>query len=175
MALKVGITGGIGSGKSTVCKIFETMGIPVYYADDQAKKLMTNSTELVDSIKNLLGTNAYLPNGTLNRPFIAKQVFNDQEMLSELNSLVHPAVWRDGEQWHQKQQSPYTIKEAALLFESGGNQFLDAIITVTAPEEIRIQRVMSRDQMSQEQVQARMNKQWPESKKAAMSDYVHYK
>ena len=172
MALKVGITGGIGSGKSTVCKIFETLGIPVYYADDRAKLLMTSSKSLVNSIKELLGENAYSSNGELNRPFIAEKVFKHKELLNKLNALVHPAVWKDGEEWHQKQQSPYTIKEAALLFESSGNQFLDKIITVIAPEEIRIQRVMARDSVSQEQVQSRMNKQWAESKKAAMSDYV---
>ena len=172
MSIKIGITGGIGSGKTTVCQIFETIGIPVYYADERAKALMTDNIDLVNAIKDLLGNKAYKKDGTLDRMFIAKVVFSDKAILDQLNALVHPAVWEDGNQWHKKQNTPYTIKEAALLFESGGYQMMDAVITVTAPEKVRIKRVMKRDGVSEEQVLARMNKQWPESQKVALSDFV---
>ncbi len=172
MPKKVGITGGIGSGKTTVCRIFEAIGIPVYYADDKAKILMTESKSLVRRIKQLLGEDAYTSTGKLNRAYVADIIFSDQKKLEQLNALVHPAVWEDGEKWNDAQNSPYTLKEAALLFESGGHQLLDAVITVTAPEDIRIERVMRRDGVSKEQVKARMQKQWPERQKKELADYV---
>lgn len=172
MSIKIGITGGIGSGKTTVCQIFETIGIPVYYADEQAKALMTDNNELVNAIKRLLGKEAYRKDGSLDRKFIAEVVFSDKAKLDQLNALVHPAVWEDGNRWHEKQKTAYTIKEAALLFESGGYQLMDAVITVTAPKKIRIKRVMDRDGVSEKQVLARMNKQWPDSKKIVLSDFI---
>ncbi len=171
--LKVGITGGIGSGKTTVCKIFETLGIPVYYADDRAKWLMTHDPELVEAISNTFGQAAYSPEGQLNRAYLAKVVFGDAEKLAQLNALVHPAVFRDGSQWHQSQTgAPYTLREAALLFESGSYRAIDKMIVVTAPQEIRIKRVMERDQVTADAVLARIEKQWPEEEKVKRADYV---
>lgn len=170
---KIGITGGIGSGKTTVCKIFESLNIPVYYADDRAKALMTENPALVDSIKNLLGDEAYLEDGALNRKHVANVVFNDAQKLQQLNSLVHPAVAKDGINWNNAQQSvPYTLKEAALLIESGSYKALDFLITVWAPKETRIQRVLQRDQATRQEVEARINKQLPEIEKLKTADFV---
>lgn len=172
---KVGLTGGIGSGKSTVAKIFETLGIPVYYADLEAKRLMVEDTSLVEAIKELFGEEAYDANGRLNRAFIAQRAFPEPELLKKLEALVHPAVLRDGERWHAAQRdAPYTIKEAALLFESGSYRQLDKVITVFAPLELRIQRVMARDKSAREDVEARIARQMPEDEKIALADFVVY-
>lgn len=170
--LKVGITGGIGSGKSSVCKIFEVLGVPIYYADDRAKALMTTNTDLIAGIKERFGEAAYV-NGQLDRGYLAGKVFNNKEALAALNALVHPAVALDAERWHKEHlKAPYTLKEAALLFEAGSYKQLDKIIVVTAPKKVRIQRVMQRDNVTAELVEARMNNQWPEEKKVALADYV---
>ena len=171
--LKVGITGGIGSGKTTVCKVFETLGIPVYYADWHARQLMVSAPRLVAGVKALFGPDAYLEDGALNRPFIAKQVFNNDKKLQQLNQLVHPAVAEDADRWHHAQENvPYTLKEAALLFESGNNKQLDKVITIFVFLVLRIQRVMARDQVAAEDVRARMDKQMPEEEKVKLADYV---
>lgn len=173
MTLRIGITGGIGSGKTTVCQIFATLGIPVYYADDRAKWLMGNDPQLIATLKDAFGEKTYTEQGTLDRAYLAELVFNNQEQLDILNSIVHPAVREDGIRWdEQHQDTPYTLREAALLYESGIYQLLDQIITVTAPEALRIQRVMERDGLREEQVKARMDKQWPEEKKVALADFV---
>jgi dephospho-CoA kinase len=173
--LKVGITGGIGSGKTTVCKIFELLGIPVYYADERAKLLMTEDKKVVEAVKEVFGEQTYLPDGTLNRAYLAKIVFQNNSQLERLNAIVHPAVYKDGESWHEAQKDvPFTLKEAALFFENGSNQFMDKMICVTAPEQIRIKRVMERDNTTEAAVLARMNKQLPESEKVQQSDYVIY-
>ena len=170
---KIGITGGIGSGKTTVCKIFESLGIPVYYADDRAKSLMIENQELVDGIKNLLGDAAYFEDGSLNRQHIASIVFKDKKRLEQLNGLVHPAVAKDGILWQQSQSLvPYTLKEAALLIESGSYQALDYLITVWAPKEIRIQRVLKRDGTTREEVEARIDKQMAEFEKLKLAEFV---
>lgn len=171
--LKAGITGGIGSGKSTVCKIFEILGIPVYYADDRAKWLMENDPDLRKGLIELFGEAVFTETNQLNRPYIAQIAFHDPEILKQLNSLVHPAVGIDGFVWQEAQKDvPYTLKEAALLFESGSYQFLDKIITVTAPLDVRIRRVIDRDHVSREAVEARISKQMPEEEKAKRSDFV---
>ncbi len=170
--LNIGITGGIGSGKTTVCQIFELLGIPVYYADERAKALMTSDKILKASVKQIFGDQAYFKNGRLNRKHIAAIAFNDKKKLEQLNQVVHPAVFRDSEQWISQQKAPYTLKEAALLFESGSYKSLDKIITVTAPKELRIKRVIKRDKTTRAAVIARMNKQWPEEKKVEMADFV---
>ncbi len=171
--IKVGITGGIGSGKSTVCKIFEVLGIPIYYADDRAKWLMTNKDNVVEGVTQLFGKEAYLEDGALNRAYIASIVFNDQEKLEKLNQIVHPAVWLDGEEWNEEnKEAPYTLKEAALLFESGGYQLMDKMICVYAPKEERLKRVMKRDGAKKEEVIARMDKQWDDEKKMELSDFI---
>ncbi|MCB0661361.1 MAG: dephospho-CoA kinase, partial [Saprospiraceae bacterium] len=146
--LKVGITGGIGSGKTTVCKIFEKFGIPVYYADFRAKQLMITQPEIVDTVKKIFGEEAYSSDGELNRPHIAQIAFNNPEKLQQLNAIVHPAVHKDSEDWHLAQDAPYTLNEAALMVESGGYKRMDKLIVVTAPLEIRIQRVMDRDHVT---------------------------
>ncbi len=171
--LKVGITGGIGSGKTTVCKIFESLGIPVYYADDRAKLLMVENQAVRSKIIALFGTEAYLPDGKLNRQFIASIVFQDKKKLEKLNAIVHPAVLQDGKQWHTAQTgAPYSLKEAALLIESGSHKALDKLIVVTAPPELRIQRVMERDGVPREAVEARISKQLPEEEKLKLADFV---
>ncbi len=172
---KVGITGGIGSGKTTVCKIFETLGIPIYYADDRAKWLMVNSPALQTGIINLFGKESYDEEGQLNRAYIGGIAFKHPKKLQKLNALVHPAVFVDGENWQQEQlalQFPYTLKEAALLYESGSHKFLDKMIVVTAPEELRIERVMKRDGLDKEAVQDRIARQMPEAGKVAQADYI---
>ncbi|MCB0644897.1 MAG: dephospho-CoA kinase [Phaeodactylibacter sp.] len=170
--LKIGLTGGIGSGKTTVARIFQVLGIPVYFADDRAKLLMLNKPEIVNGVKAIFGVNAYAEDGSLNRSHIAAIAFNDPHKLLQLESIVHPAVQKDGDQWHRAQSGvPYTLKEAALLFESGSYKFLDEVITVTAPQELRIERVMQRDGASREQVLARLEKQWPEEEKVRYSNY----
>ena len=171
--LNVGITGGIGSGKSTVCKVFETLGIPVYYADIRGKLLMTESEEVKNAVIKLLGPASYEESGILNRAFVAEKVFNDESLLNQLNQIVHPAVRKDSEAWQRRQKNvPYTVKEAALLFESGSYKSLDYIITVHAPEDVCIQRVMARDQVTEAQVRARMDKQLPANYKRDHADFV---
>jgi len=170
---KIGITGGIGSGKTTVCKIFESMGIPVYYADNRAKALITEDPKLVQGIKDLLGDEAYHDDGSYNRQYVASIVFNDTQKLKKLNALVHPAVAKDTILWHQSQSKvPYTLKEAALIVETGGYQELDYLITVWAPREVRIQRVLNRDGITREAVEARINKQMPEFEKLKKAHFV---
>jgi len=169
--LKVGITGGIGSGKSTVAHIFETLGIPVYYADDAAKRLMNKDEGLRLQVQQLFGDAAY-SNGQLNRAYLSAQVFNNPDKLAMLNSLVHPATIADAARWMQQQTAPYAIKEAALIFESGAQENLDKVIGVFAPKAVRIKRVMNRDGITREEVMARMNKQINESIKMRLCDYV---
>lgn len=169
--LKIGLTGGIGSGKSTVAKIFETLGIPVYYADDAGKRLMNENEVLKTAIQKHFGEATYT-DGKLNRQLLSSLVFNDPEKLKLLNSLVHPATIKDAEEWMQQQSSPYAIKEAALIFESGSQAQLDKVIGVYAPASVRINRVMQRDNVSREAVISRMNKQINEEIKMRLCDYV---
>jgi dephospho-CoA kinase len=171
MALKVGLTGGIGSGKSTVAQIFITLGIPVFFADASAKKVMNENENLKEDIKNLFGDEAY-DNEILNRKYIANIVFNDPFKLEQLNALVHPATIEMAEKWMQEQRTPYVIKEAALLFEAGSASDLDYLIGVYAPEHIRIQRVMQRDSISREEVLLRMSRQIDEKIKMMLCNFV---
>ena len=172
--LKVGITGGIGSGKTTVCKIFESLGVPVYYADDRAKWLTENDPDIVAAIKSLF-TDDIFKNGRLDRKKVSSIVFSDKNKLQQLNAIVHPAVIKDAEQWQNEQSGknvPYTLKEAALLFESGSYKELDKIILVSAPLQLRIERVMQRDSTSEEEVLNRINHQMPENEKEKMADFI---
>lgn len=169
--LKVGLTGGIGSGKSTVAHIFEQLGIPVYYADKEAKLLMNNNQELKQKIIQFFGEECY-KNGQLDRSFLAAQVFSNPEALATLNSLVHPITLKHAEEWLNQQITPYAIKEAALIFESGGQEFLDIVLGVTAPKAVKIQRTMKRDGSSREQVLSRMEQQLDEEIKMRLCDYV---
>ncbi|MDR2036666.1 MAG: dephospho-CoA kinase [Bacteroidales bacterium] len=169
--LTVGVTGGIGSGKTTVCEIFELLGVPVYYADIRAKELMNFDPELREGLKTLFGQEIY-ENELLNRKKLAEIIFNDKSMLEKVNGLVHPAVGRDFIRWRAAQTSPYIIEEAAILFESNAASRFDKIVLVTAPEQLRIERVRQRDVVDAEAVRARMKNQWPEEKKIKLADFV---
>jgi len=169
--LRIGITGGIGSGKSTVSKIFEVLGAPVYYADDASKRLMNEDEEVKEKLRSVFGEGVYA-NGTLNRQYLSSIVFNDPLKLALLNSIVHPATIKDAEDWMLKQTAPYAIKEAALIFESGSQEHLDKVIGVYAPAAVRIHRVMQRDNVTREEVLGRMSKQIDEDIKMRLCDYV---
>jgi len=168
---KIGITGGIGSGKTAVCMIFETLGIPVYHADTCAKQLMNTDPELKSALKGCFGEGIYI-NETLDRRQLADIIFNDPVALEMVNSCVHPAVARDFENWCTMQTSPYLIEEAAIIFESGMAQRFDKVILVTAPENLRIERVCARDQITPELVRKRMDNQWSDEKKIPLADYI---
>jgi dephospho-CoA kinase len=169
---QVGITGNMGSGKSTVCRIFNFLGIPIYDADTEARKLMASDDVLMVQIKALLGPSSYRTDGSLNTEYLAGQVFQDARLLKELNALVHPAVARHARAWHQAQTAPYTLREAALLIESGSHKQLDKLIVVSAPEQLRIERVKSRNGWSDDEILARMAKQFPESEKLKLADFI---
>jgi dephospho-CoA kinase len=171
--LKIGITGGIGSGKTTVCKVFETLGVPVFYADVVAKQIMVKDEMLIEGIKETFGMESYLPGGMLNNKHIAGIVFNDTMALEKLNALVHPAVFRAFDRWAASVPvgCPYTLKEAALLFESGSYKMCDYNILVTAPLASKISRVMLRDGVTAAQVQARMDKQFSDEQKLKLADF----
>jgi dephospho-CoA kinase len=183
----IGITGGIGSGKTTVCHIFEQFGVPVYYADDRAKILMNTDTTIIAALKNLFGNDIYLPCGnvktallkgneitnSLNRPLLSKLVFNNPELLAKLNAIVHPVIFADAAKWRAAQTNcAYSLKEAAILIESGGHHFVDKIIVVTAPLPLRVQRVMQRDNITQEAVAARIANQLSDEERLAFADFV---
>ncbi|RZS94904.1 dephospho-CoA kinase [Cecembia calidifontis] len=169
----VGITGGIGSGKSTVAKIFAILGIPIYYADDRAKWLMSHDSELKKAIIEKFGRESYSESGELNRSYLAAHVFADDDKVKTINSLVHPAVKRDFESWAAAQNSPYVLKEAALLFETGSYQELDKVINVSAPLKIRINRILLRDpHRDEKQINDIINKQLPDEEKNSKADYV---
>ena len=169
--LKIGLTGGIGSGKSTVAQVFEVLGIPVYYADDAAKELMNTDKELKAVIRKNFGEETY-KNGELDRQYLASVVFNDPGKLDLLNSFVHPATIRDAEQWMKKQNTPYVVKEAAVLFESGAAEHLDYVIGVSASENLRIKRAMDRDGVNSEEVKKRISQQMDEERKMSLCDFI---
>jgi dephospho-CoA kinase len=168
---RVGLTGGIGSGKSTVARILETLGIPVYYADDAAKTIMNTDAGLRQQIIQHFGEASYAE-GTLQRKYLADIVFNDPEKLALLNSLIHPVTIRHSEQWFRRQSAPYAVREAALLFESGASENLGFIIGVYAPKHLRLQRVIKRDGLSADEIQKRMNRQINEEMKMKLCDAV---
>jgi len=168
--LKIGLTGGVGSGKTTVSKIFASLGVPVFYADDIAKKIMNEDTILKQEIINLFGEEAYTE--SLNRKHIADIVFNDAFKLEQLNALIHPRTIEAANKWMQQQTKPYVIKEAALMFEAGASTNLDYIIGVYAPQYLRINRVMKRDMFTKDQVLERINNQIDETIKMKLCDFV---
>ena len=170
----IGLTGGIGSGKSTVARKFNELGVPVYIADDRAKSLMVKNPEIIKGIVKIFGDEAYL-DGQLNRAFIAGQVFSDKSLLQKLNNIVHPAVEKDFQSWileESKSSAKYVIKEAAILFENGGYKKCDYTILVTAPKEERIQRVIERDHTNRQAVLDRIKNQWSDSKKVLLADFI---
>ena len=169
--LRIGITGGIGSGKSTVADIFKVLGIPVYKSDDASKRLMVEDKDLKKNIIESFGEESYV-NGILNRKYLAAQVFNDSQKIALLNSFVHPATINDARRWTEKQNSAYTIKEAALIFESGSDEFLDYVIGVKSPLSLRVERAMRRDNVTRQQVEARMKLQMDEDEKMKRCDFI---
>lgn len=172
--LNIGITGGIGSGKSTVCKIFESIGVPVYYADNRSKFLLANNPEVIQKVKELLGEDVY-ENEIPNRKKIAAIVFNDSEKLNALNAIMHPAVAKDSIHWQterQKEGHSYVLREAALVYETGMDKKLDKVIVVDAPKNMRIQRVIDRDNITEDEVLARMSKQMPQEEKNKRADFL---
>lgn len=167
------ITGNIGSGKTTVCQIFERLGVPVYYADAAAKRLMLEDKELKASLITTFGTETYFDDGQLNRKWLAEKAFSSDEALAKLNSLVHPAVHREADRWRKANaEAIYTLYEAAIVFEIGRQDHFDALIVVAAPEAIRRNRVITRDQTTPDAFAARAAKQWKDEKKEAAADFV---
>jgi len=174
--LQIGVTGGIGAGKTVVCRIFQCLGVPVYNADERARYLMAHQGDLIRNIAQSFGEESYLPDGTLNRSFLAKQVFQDADKVQQLNQLVHPEVGKDYQRWlMDHSQTPYVIKEAALMIESGSYKSLDYLVTISAPEEIRLSRVLKRDpQRDRQQILDIMSNQISETQRIEKSDFVLY-
>ncbi|WP_433903093.1 dephospho-CoA kinase [Sphingobacterium puteale] len=169
--MKIGITGGIGSGKTFICKLFEALGIPVYNADEEAKRLMNTDIRIKEKLIAQFGEATY-KDGLLDRAFLADMVFSDKDKLELLNSIVHPIVIQEAKDWAERQTTRYSLKEAALLFESGSYKELDYTILVTAPMDIRIQRVIERDGATEQQVRERINKQLSDEEKLQLADFV---
>ena len=170
--LKIGLTGGIGTGKSVAAKMFSLLGVPVYNADERARVLLDTDSALKNRLTELLGAEVLNPEGKPDRRIIAGRVFGNPQLLEKLNALIHPEVKKDFEAWCiQKQQAPYIIKEAAILFESGANEGLDDVILVEAPIDIRIERIIKRDKRSLEEINAIMERQWPDHEKRSRCAY----
>ena len=167
----VGLTGGIGGGKTTVAHMFKLLGVPVFNSDEEAKVLMDNSIVVKQELIQLLGKNSY-KNGTLNKPYIATKIFQDKALLKELNAIVHPRVAAAFDAWVLNQTTPYVLKEVAILFETGAQVLVDLIITVTAPIEMRIERVIRRDKKSKKDVELIIENQLPDSEKINKSHYI---
>ena len=168
----VGLTGGIGSGKTTIAQIFQILGTPVYYSDIRAKSLMNTNTKLKNQIIDVFGNQTYLPNGEINRTFLAEIVFADKKKLSELNNIVHPIVRQDFIEWATKQKNAYVINESAILIESGFYEHMDKLICVLADEKLRIQRTVSRDKTSPKQIMERLNNQTTDDIRRLHADYI---
>jgi len=172
LPLKIGITGGIGSGKTLGCKIFRILGVPVFEADKAAREVMDGDVSLRETLIKKFGAGIYHKEGGLNRKLLASIIFRDNEALQSVNRVVHPLVYEKFEAWHPLQKSDYVLQEAAVLFESGYYKYMDGIILVTAPEELRIRRVMERDSLTEEQVRARIRNQWEEGKMAKLARFI---
>lgn len=172
MSLKIGITGGIGSGKSFVSKIFKALGVPFYDADKEAKALMHTNAQIRKGLIEAFGQSTYTSNGELDRGYLSNKVFSDKEQLAILNAIVHPVVIQHAKDWAEAQTTYYSLKEAALLFESGSYKTLDYTIMVTAPENLRVTRVMQRDNVSEDEVRKRMANQMSEEEKEKLADFV---
>ena len=169
--MKLGITGGIGSGKTSVCRVFGVLGIPVFSADPEAQIIMNNDRSVMDGINDIAGRNLY-PGDKLNKEELASLIFNDPELLKRVNSLVHPVVFEHFREWTGIQTAPYVIMEAAILFESGASNLVDRVATVVAPVEERISRVILRNKLTREQVVDRIKNQIDDEERIRLSDYV---
>jgi len=167
----VGLTGGIGSGKTWISSLFKDLGIPIYISDIEAKKIMHLNKEVKNSIIKLFGDQAY-EKGQLNRDLISKMVFSNKDLLNQLNKIVHPAVDLHFKNWYANQNSPFVIKESAIIFEIGAEKKCDATILIIAPKEIRIKRIQQRDHISVKAIELRMNNQWDDKKKIPLADYI---
>jgi dephospho-CoA kinase len=170
-ALKLGVTGGIGAGKTSVCRVFSVLGIPVFSADTEAREVMDIDTGIILRINTIVGKDLYI-NGSLDRAELAKLIFNNNRLLEKINSLVHPVVFSRFREWEKKQSAPYVIMEAAILFESGASKVVDRILTVVAPMEERVGRVIHRSNLTREQVMERMRNQMSDSERISQSDYT---
>ncbi|MBU1822631.1 MAG: dephospho-CoA kinase [Bacteroidetes bacterium] len=171
--IQVGVTGGIGTGKSIVCRIFRCLDVPVYNADERARWLTTHDPEIKQELVELLGAEAYLADGTYNRPYVASRVFTDETLLNKLNQIVHPRVRRDTAQWHLRHGSaPYVIREAALMNRAGDHNNLDYVIVVTAPLDLRIARIKSRDSRSEAEIRAIVERQISDEARLELADFV---
>lgn len=168
----IGVTGGIGSGKSYICRIISTLGFPVYNCDAEAKKLMNTNKYIINSLKQLIGENSYDSEGNLNKPIIAQFLFANEENAHKINSVVHPVVKEDFRSWASAQNADLIFMESAILFESGFNDVVDNVITITAPPETRIERTIRRDNTTREQVITRMNQQMQDEERVRLSDYI---
>lgn len=171
--IKLGITGGIGSGKTSVCKVFSVLGIPFFSADPEAREIMEHDDSIIHRINSVAGRNLYAE-GNLDRMALANIIFNDNSLLEKVNSIVHPIVFDHFRKWELEQEAPYVILEAAILFESGASKMVDKIATVEAPVEERMERVILRNSLSREQVMERMRNQIDDVSRIKMSDYVIY-
>lgn len=167
----VGLTGGIGSGKTTVAKMFNQLGVPIYIADQEAKKLMATSKVIKRKLIELFGNKAYV-NNQLNKPFIANVIFNDETVLDKMNAIIHPRVARHFNKWIQKQNGLYVIKESAILFEEELYKHCDFVITVTAPKELKIKRLLKRDTTTKKKIEAIMKNQWSDEEKIKLSNFI---
>ena len=169
----IGITGGIGSGKSLICRIFSTMNIPIYEADSRAKYLINQDISLKKSIKNLLGDNAYTPTDEYNRAWVASQIFNNPDLLKKLNSLVHPCVHKDSHNWVKKYSKfPFLLYEAALMRAAGDNNMFDKVVVVSAPIDLRIKRIQTRDKRSEQEIKAIIAQQITDEERLKIADYI---
>jgi len=169
--MKLGITGGIGSGKTSVCRVFNVLGIPVFSADPEARKIMENDIDIKNEINAIVGKDIY-PEGHLDRMELASLIFNNKKLLEKVNSLVHPVVFDNFIRWTEKQTAPYVIMEAAILFESGGYKLVDRVATIVAPVEERISRVTQRNMLNRHQVMERIKNQMTDEERISMSDYI---
>jgi dephospho-CoA kinase len=169
--LQIGLTGGLGSGKTTVARYFEELGIPVFYADDEAKKITDTSDHVRDQLITEFGPELY-DNEQLNRPALAEIIFNNEAAIQIVNDIIHPAVRQEFQRWAFIQHAPYVLEEAAILFETGEHRAFDKTILVTAPEALRIERVMKRSTWTEEEARSRMKNQWDESHKIPLADFV---
>ncbi len=171
--IRLGVTGGIGSGKSSVCRVFNVLGIPVFYSDPEAKAIMNNDLSVRSKINAIAGKDLYL-SGNLDREELSTMIFNDEELLGRVNALIHPLVFQNFIQWADKQIAPYVIMEAAILFESGASELVDKILTVVAPLDQRIDRTVKGSQLTREQVMDRIRNQMDDDVKVKNSDYIIY-
>lgn len=169
--MKIGVTGGIGSGKTSVCKVFSILGAPVFSADQEARSILDTDPRIMNSINSVTGENLY-SSGVLDRTRLAGLIFKDETLLKQINSLIHPAVFDRFGKWVGEQKAPYVIMEAAILFESGASKLVDKIVTVIAPAEERIKRVIMRNKLSREDVMERMHNQMDDDSKTRLSDYI---